>query len=354
MTGPFPQLPHVDLGNTITDASQAIGGFAAGLVKQKNLARQQALADALGQARIGQMGADTNKTNIEASEIPANDQSKRTLQGTEGARNTADATIGIPAAAGLHTAQTTELEQGNDPADDSQQIEIKSLAPGHIYDPSLTRREANERIKELSQTKYQLDRLGFTQNRFDQGSVLTELNRFNSDPEVRNMKGSIQTYKNSKILVARGAPITQPSLLLDLGQMLGMPGQPNARAVATELTNLLHGSGMAYSQRVEGFAEKLFNLGDHFTMDPESQAAVPEIMQSIMAAKMKRYDQLRGDLHSRVSGVLGVQLPDRAIGENPYDEIRQELNTPVINSGAGAASAGQQQQGGAQSPAVAY
>lgn len=289
----MPNLPNVQYGNTASDLGQGINSFVQGMVGQRMREQQLAMQKAMTQANVGRLGAET----------------------------------------GLEQAQTGDIQQqeiqrqhANEPAGPAEFSLLQSAYP-HVsmqqwQSSGITRGDAHD----LAKSGMMMQRLGFTQSRFDEGSMLSELNRFKSDPEVKNALGVAAVYRNSKTLMATGAPVTEPSLLLDLGQSLGMPGQPNARAVGTELANLLRGEGLSWTQRAQRFVNKLVTEGDQFTLDPETQQAIPEIIKSIATARMHRYDQMRNDLKARSQTILGVPLPDQAIGADPYADIRQELS----------------------------
>lgn len=333
MTAPFAQLPHVDLGNAEQDVGGALSGLAAGLVKQKNFNRQQALAEALGQARIGLEGAQQGETEALTPPKVADLTAHTAVQNSQ--TNVVDPTIAAhnTAAAGLATAQTAGLEHENEPADLEQHGYIHQLSPSYIPDMGLTRKEADSRIHDLSLAKLTMDRYGLVQGRFDQGKVLDQINKFKSDPEVKSAIGTAQGLRNTNILLNSGAPIIQPSLLLDISQALAIPGQPNARAIGTELAQLLKGSTLSYSQRVQQFLNKLTTEGDQFTLDPESLQAIKEIMPEVAKTKVMRYRMVREDLKNTIKGVLGVDLSDKMIGSDPFGDLDAQLNAAPTVSG---------------------
>lgn len=73
MTGPKPiALPHIQQGNLLTDASQAVGNFVAGIQGQRDKNREQALQEALlgirgmeAEGRLAQYGNQDNQRYLD-------------------------------------------------------------------------------------------------------------------------------------------------------------------------------------------------------------------------------------------------------------------------------------------------
>lgn len=309
-------LPHVELGNVASDIGQAGTGFAQGLIQERLRKQQIAMQQALQSAQIGHLQAQTRYQDELGGAIPS-EIAQRTAQ-----------------TANLGEEATTRADD-NAPAGPSEYLRLQHYwqkAPPDAL-TGMNKKQANDYIESegryqgmLSRMDMMEARLGGTDDRFNKASILREVHNFQTNPEVRNAIGVGSLYRNMKTLIATGAPVTEPSLLLDLGQALGMPGQPNARAVGTELANLLRGEGLTYSQRVQRFINKLTTEGDQFTLDPESLQSIPEIIQNVVHARMLRYDQLRSDAVGRLQDVLGQQVPESVFGADPYTDIRPEIS----------------------------
>lgn len=68
MTG--PQIPDISYGNLATDVTGAAGGFAQGLIEERRRRQQLAMQQALQQATIGHLGAQTNLLEAQTSSEP--------------------------------------------------------------------------------------------------------------------------------------------------------------------------------------------------------------------------------------------------------------------------------------------
>src|SRR5689334_3639553 len=99
----FPNLPHVSLGNLATNVSDAGGDFIKGLVDQRLRQQQIAMQQALQQAQIGHLGAQSELATAQAGAIPGEEA--------------------------LRGAQTTAVTQGTDPIGEPELALFKKFMP---------------------------------------------------------------------------------------------------------------------------------------------------------------------------------------------------------------------------------
>lgn len=79
MTSPtLPSLPHLQLGNVATDLSGAASNFAQGLIDERKRRQQLAMQQALSQANIAHLGAETDYLQAQKSRIPSEIQQNLT------------------------------------------------------------------------------------------------------------------------------------------------------------------------------------------------------------------------------------------------------------------------------------
>lgn len=283
-------MPHVSLGNVESDIGSGTNTLINALNEQKKRQSQIALQSALqgeAQARSQELGAQTQDI----------------------------------------AAQAFERQHMNEPAGPGEFGILGHLYPEikpEIWTQSgITRGQADA----LTKSGLMITRLNMQQSHFNESQLTDALNKWRVQPEVQQSGNAATAYKNIRVLFNNPTAMTQPSILLNLGQMLSTT--PNARAVGTELTNLLKGGGLAYTQRLQYFINKLTTEGDQFTMDPETLKAIPEIFRGVAKFRMDRYHQLRQDLKNQTRSIIGSEMPDDAIGSDPFGDIAPELQGVV-------------------------
>lgn len=71
MTSPLPTLPHVDLGNIEKDIGGAAGSLVQGMIAERNRRQQLAMQQALQNANIAHLGAESDLAHAQALRVPS-------------------------------------------------------------------------------------------------------------------------------------------------------------------------------------------------------------------------------------------------------------------------------------------
>lgn len=129
MTGPMPQLPNVQLGNTAQDIGQGSSSFIKGMVDQRQRQQTIAMQQALANANVAHLGAQTTEVGAQTHDVDA---------------------------------QAAERDHNNSPADEHDELVLRHIwpdAPQGIFHGK-TKKEALEYTKLASAMQMSQGRMG--------------------------------------------------------------------------------------------------------------------------------------------------------------------------------------------------
>ena len=305
----FPNLPHVSLGNLATNVSDAGGDFIQGLVQQRLRQQQIAMQQALQQAQIGHLGAQTGLTEAQTGAIPGQ-----------------EAHLG---------AATTAITQGTDPIGEPELALFKKFMPSINTDllRGMPRAEAEKLLSVLPMLQLR-------------GIGMSNLESYRDFQEADHLRADYD--RDDKMLgISKGVQDYRQALL-DY-QQSSQSGNPYAAegSLLTFLrgrTNRMNQAEINRISRLGGLENWMTRLQSYVVnkspIDQESLSALRDVAASVGQAHVRDFQDLNTRYTQRSQGITDPRNVINSDLGNDIPGLEQQTGVSSARPGPAGGTAG--------------
>jgi|ERR1043166_2950908 hypothetical protein len=270
-------LPHVALGNVATDIGSAGTNLIQGLVQQRLRQQQIAMQQALQNAQISHLNAQTGLTTAQTGAVP----SEEALRGAQ---------------TGDINQQTQQREYENQPTDESDFARLKAVAPDATPDMVHGMRKADfeQYLFREMQNRASEHRMNLMISRMGMTGGNAAYTRFLHTPDIQRATDAKDAYDNLNALLNANTALGYNEIFGALARM-ALPA--NARAVSSMMIRL-HQTGILQGpynpqENVELTLNRLANSQGTLPLSPAMKQEIINTARAMLLPHIQKYDSVK-------------------------------------------------------------